>query len=133
MLDYQAIGVLKTKGFKYIKDLGSGAFGNVVKVKHELSNHYFAIKILKNSIRLNPELILKEVQSIASLNDPNIINYKYSFVENDELYLVMEYCENGSLRDWINNAGKLDINSAIPIFLQLTQSCNFIHKNGFVP
>jgi serine/threonine protein kinase len=132
MLDYQAIGVLKTKGFKYIKDLGSGAFGNVVKVKHELSNHYFAIKILKNSIRLNPELILKEVQAIASLNDPNIINYKYSFVENDELYLVMEYCENGSLRDWINNAGKLDINSAIPIFLQLTQSCNFIHKNGFV-
>ena len=132
MLDQKSIDTLQAKGFTYLSNLGSGAFGNVVKVKHNLSNQFFAVKILKQSVRLNPDAILREVQSIAELDNPNIIDYKYSFIENDELYLVMEYCEKGSLRDWLKSAGKIDIDTASDIFLRLTHTCSFLHGKGFV-
>ena len=132
MPDQITIDILQDRGFTYLHNLGEGAFGEVVKVKHDLSDQFFAVKILKHSIRLNPDAILREVQSIARLDNPNIINYKYSFIEDDVLYLVMEYCENGSLRNWIKSAGKLDINTASDIFLRLTHTCSFLHGKGFV-
>ncbi len=132
MAENNIIENLKKHGFNYISDLGSGGFGQVVKVKHQISNQYFAVKTLNNSRVKEPENILREIRAIAHLNNPNIISYNYSFIEDNELYLVMEYCSKGSLRDWLNNAGKLDINSATDLFLRLTHSLAFLHKKGYV-
>jgi serine/threonine protein kinase len=98
---------LEKHGFIYIEDLGTGGFGTVVKVKHKISNQYFAVKKLNSKHKENPENILREIKAIAIFNNPFIISYNYSFIEDDELYLVMEYCENGSLRDLLSKENKL--------------------------
>jgi len=131
-MDEITVNNLKKHGFVFVSELGSGGFGTVVKVKHKISNQYFAVKKLKSSRKENPENILREIQAIASLNDPNVISYNHSFIEDNELYLVMEYCSRGSLRDWLSKTGKLEIDYTVNIFLRLTHTFGFLHKKGYI-
>jgi len=56
----------------------------------------------------------------------------HSFIEEGTLYLVMEYCSRGSLRDRLIKAGKLDVKTATDIFLRLTHTFAFLHCKGFI-
>ncbi len=131
-MDKNTINNLKKHDFKFVSKLGSGGFGTVVKVKHRISNQYFAVKKLNGKGKANPENILREIRAIARLNNPNIISYNHSFIEDNELYLVMEYCSGGSLRDWLSNNGKLGIDYIVNLFLRLTYTFSFLHNKGFI-
>lgn len=104
----------------------------VVKVKHHISKQFYAVKKLKGRGNQHPENILREIQAIAQFNNPNVINYKHSFIEDNELYLIMEYCSGGSLRDLLSNSGKLNIDYAIDVFLRLTHTFDFLHWKGYI-
>ena len=131
-MDENTINNLRKHDFEYLSELGSGGFGAVVKVKHNISQQTFAVKKLKSSRQENPENILREIRAIAQINDPNIINYNHSFIEDNELYLIMEYCSNGSLRDWLSKKGKLSIDYAANLFLKLTRTFSFLHNKGYI-
>ena len=124
-MDESIIKHLKKHGFEYISELGEGGFGQVVKVKHKLSEQFYAVKTLHKTRVLRPENILREIKAIAQLNNQNIISYNHSFIEEGTLFLVMEYCSRGSLRDWLLSVGKLDIKTATDIFLRLTHTFAF--------
>lgn len=131
-MDENTIKNLKKHGFEYLSKLGSGGFGAVVKVKHKISKQNFAVKKLRSSRKENPVNILREIQAIAQINNANIINYNHSFIEDNELYLVMEYCSKGSLRDWLSKTGKLEITYAVNLFLRLTHTFSFLHNKGYI-
>jgi len=131
-MDESIIKHLKKHGFEYISELGEGGFGQVVKVKHKLSEQFYAIKTLHKTRVLRPENILREIKAIAKLNNQNIISYNHSFIEEGTLFLVMEYCSRGSLRDWLLSVGKLDIKTTTDIFLRLTHTFAFLHSKGFI-
>ena len=123
---------LKKHGFSFISKLGAGGFGVVIKVKHEISGQFYAVKILRKREKSDPENILREIKAIASLKSLNIIRYNYSFVEDGELYLVMEFCSEGSLRDRLRKEGRLSSEFCCDIFLRLTHTFAFLHDKGFV-
>lgn len=123
---------LADQDFIYISKLGKGGFGEVSLVKHKISEQLYAVKTLRGDRKENPEDILREIKAIASFNHPNIINYQHSFLVEDELFLVMEYCKNGSLYDLIKAKKKLNIEEAVDIFRKLSQALYFVHKNGYV-
>ena len=131
-MDVEIINSLIKHNFEYVSKLGEGAFGTVIKVKHNISNQFFAIKKLNSNRNVENEDILREIQAIAQFSNPNVISYKHSFVENNELYLVMEYCPKGSLRDWLSQVGKLNIEYAVDVFLRLTHTFAFLHNKGYI-
>jgi len=47
------------------------------------------------------ELVKDEINQIKALESPTIIKYYDSFMENNSLYIVMEFAEGGSLCDKI--------------------------------
>lgn len=55
---------------------------------------------------------IKEAQSIAGLNHPNIIRIHDVFEENDTAYYVMEYIEGGSLQEYVTRYGALQGNGS---------------------
>ena len=126
------INNLKKFDFHYEGIIGSGGFGEVYKVRHDISDQYYAVKTLKQNRQDNPENILREIKAIAAFNHPNIISYRHSFVADDELYLVMEYCSAGSLSDLLKQKKTLKIEEAVDVFLQLTEALSFIHKKGYI-
>ena len=48
--------------------------------------------------------IKNEIQIISKFYHPNIVTYHTTIQENDNLYIVMEYCENDSLAEKINKS-----------------------------
>lgn len=68
-----------------------------------------AIKIIdKKSVKGTPSFYLKrEVDIIKSVDHPNICRFLETFMDKDHIYLVMEYCSGGTLRDKFINKENL--------------------------
>lgn len=83
--------------YEYIKTLGEGGFGRVFLAIEKKSRRKVAIKELKDKNDLNQQGIIHEIQQVAKFNHTHIVSYYHHFEEDGLLYLVMEYCENGTL------------------------------------
>ncbi|TDP61184.1 protein kinase domain-containing protein [Flavobacterium dankookense] len=117
--------------YYFEKDLGSGGFGKVFLAKEKVSNRFVAIKQLLNKNKSEQEDIIHEIETISKFENPNIVTYYHHFWEDEVLYLVMEYCSGGSLRD------KLETNSITTLeaieWIQTLASClRIIHKKGII-
>ena len=88
-----------------IKELGSGSFGRVLKVRKKDDLNTFAmktIKLMKLSAK-EKDNALNEVRLLASIDAPNIIKYKGAFFQEcgNVLSIVMEYADGGDLQGLI--------------------------------
>lgn len=113
--------------YTFIKDLGSGGFGRVFLAKEKVSNRFVAIKQLKDKNKSEQEDIIHEIEMIAKFQNPNIVTYYHHFWEDEVLFLVMEFCSGGTLRD------KISKNNVTPTeaieWIQTLASClRIIHK-----
>jgi len=85
--------------FRDICPIANGGFGVVYKAKHYLDNQEYAIKRIPMYIdfsdKMNISKILvdklREIRCLATLNHPNIINYKTSWLEPDSNLYQSEY------------------------------------------
>lgn len=89
--------------------IGQGTFGKVYLVRSKTNNKLFALKeinlnqyILRISV-LNRSYALEEglKLNILKIDHDNIIKYFDSYVYNDHVHWIMEYCDGGTLREKI--------------------------------
>ncbi|CAI2375852.1 unnamed protein product [Moneuplotes crassus] len=85
------------KDFKVIKEIGRGAYGTVYKVQSYIDRNTYALKKINEINKTQKASALKEVKILKRMNHPNIIRYYHSFVEYDNLYILMEYADGGDL------------------------------------
>ena len=103
----------KCSDFEIIKLLGKGGFGKVYKVKYKLNKQIYAMKIFDKNI----ESVADSIKNFKDkLIHPNIIKIYTYFEENNKLFLIMEYMNNGNLKDFIN------MNSNIKLYNSLTEN-----------
>ena len=90
------------KDYTLFKSIGKGAFGEVYLTLKEGNSELFATKMI-NLQKIKDPKILKylsnEVLIMKELNHPNIIKFKEFIRTNNYYYVVMEYCNGGSLLD----------------------------------
>jgi serine/threonine protein kinase len=78
-----------------IEELGKGAHGVVFKVKSRKNYQLYVMKRV-NLNSLKPSYrkeALREVQLMKRLQNPHIVRYYNSFMEGENLYIIMEYAE----------------------------------------
>lgn len=95
--------------------LGEGSFGCVYRARHKATGNIVAIKIIPNAGEGNTEAdkIMSEIEILARCDSPFIVGYYECFIkppehrsfQNPEMWIVMEFCEGGSMSDLIE-AGK---------------------------
>lgn len=117
--------------YRFVKDLGSGGFGKVFLAKEERSENYVAIKQLKNEDKAKQDDIIYEMQMVSKFNHPNIVLYKHHFVQDDLLYIVMEYCPLGSLRDLIRKE-KITSTFVWKWMSELTETLQLVHEKEII-
>ena len=90
--------------------LGEGSFGAVYKGQHQPTGAIVAVKIIPHGNRLTPRdnsKILDEIEILSRCDSPYIVGYFECFFKPalidkpGEMWIVMEYCEGGSMIDLI--------------------------------
>jgi len=115
-----------------IKDmLGQGAFGQVFKVIHKTSLITYALKVVKKGVITKHAMekqILNEVRIMYSLKHPNVVSLYNHFEDDDNIYLVIEFCDNGQLYDVLKKKGRFDEKTAAKFMADLVSGLDYIHN-----
>lgn len=100
---------------------------------HSLTGEKVAVKILEKSRikdKKDIERISREIKILKKVRHPNIIQL-YEIIETEsELFLIMEYCQNGELFDYIVSHQRLHEKAAVRMYQQLVSGIEYIHKSG---
>ncbi|MCH5267857.1 MAG: Stk1 family PASTA domain-containing Ser/Thr kinase [Lachnospiraceae bacterium] len=128
-------GMLLSDRYEIIDRVGAGGMADVYKARDRRLNRYVAIKILKQEYSNDAKFVSKfrgEAQSVAGLSHLNIVNV-YDVGEDDDLYyIVMELVEGITLKKFIEKKGRLDVNEAIGIGVQIAQGMQAAHDNHII-
>ena len=83
--------------------LGKGSYGIVYKVQKKNTNEIYVIKqiALRGLSQKEIDEVRQEAKILSSINSDFVVKYYDSFEENDNINIVMEYCDEGDLNDFI--------------------------------
>jgi hypothetical protein len=97
----------KLRGVKKVRHVAGGFFGEVWQGEWE--GVLVAIKVAKGASPKAVEALLREVEVAVNLKvHPNlVIVYGVCDGADGELQLVLEYCEDGALLDWLRRLDKV--------------------------
>ena len=115
--------------YKMIEYLGEGSFGKVFKAREISTGKTVAVKKMSiNQSEHKYSNIIKEINLLKHLDHPNIVKYYDYFEEEDYIYLMMEYLEGGTLKEYINNKkNNITENEARIIIKQLLTAISYLH------
>lgn len=128
-------GMMISDRYEIIDKVGSGGMADVYKAKDHRLNRFVAIKVLRQEYSSDAKFVAKfraEAQSVAGLSHPNIVNV-YDVDEDENYnYIVMELVEGITLKKFIEKKGKLDVNEAVGIAVQIAQGMEAAHDNHII-
>ena len=114
--------------YKIIEYLGEGSFGKVFKAREISTGRILAVKRMSiNHSEKKYSNIIKEINLLKHLSHQNIVKYYDYFEEEDFIYLMMEYLEGGTLKDYINNKKEITEDEARIIIKQLLVALSYLH------
>ncbi len=90
--------------FRIRRQLGRGGFGTVYLAEDPLLNRQVAVKVIHSHWLLDPAMrsrALREREAMARLQHPNIIPVWEASEDQDQLFIVSEYCDGQSLAEWL--------------------------------
>lgn len=94
-----------------MESVGKGQYGNVYRAEHRKTKEIFAVKVMsvdkfKHTPKLG-EFTNNEINILTKINHPNIIRFIEMLRTNNNYYLVYEYCNGGTLGDYIKAKKRL--------------------------
>lgn len=121
--------------YEVMELIGVGGMANVYKGYDVIDEKTVAIKILKDEFADNDEFLRRfknESKAIAVLSHKNIIKI-YDVVFTDTLHaIVMEYIDGITLKEYMQQKGRLTIKESLYFTLQILRALQQAHDNGIV-
>ena len=120
--------------YKILEKLGKGTFGIVYKVINEYESMIYVIKqiSLNGLSKKQINQVYSEAKILSLINSKYVVKYRESFVEGEDLDIVMEYCDNGDLCNFLKKKKKkglpLEEDLIWQIFIKITLGLTAIHK-----
>jgi calcium-dependent protein kinase len=118
------------------KPIGSGAFAEVWLCDHMRSGETRAVKILHKSgvsehdIRMRS--VFLEVEILKTLDHPNVLKVYEYFEDEEDYYIVMEYCPGGDVFDKLESVGTFTERYAARIMKYLLSGLAYLHSRHVV-
>ncbi len=115
--------------------LGKGGLGRVFKARHVDHNWIVALKVIRSKVLANTggrEQFLKEMEAMARLDHPNIVQFCDVDEANGQNYYAMEYVEGTDLGKFIHLAGILPVIHAANFTRQVALGLQHAHEHSLV-
>ena len=128
-------GTMLCERYKILEEVGSGGMSHVYKAQDLKLNRYVAVKVLKTEFSRDRNFVTKfriEAQASAGLSHPNIVNV-YDVVEEEGRYfIVMEFVDGITLKEYIEENGRLNMDKALDISLQIASGLEEAHEHHII-
>lgn len=121
--------------YEVLNYIGGGGMSRVYLAHDVILGRDVAIKVLNYDFSNEEELkrrFMREALSATSLTHPNIVDIFDVGEDGDIHYLVMEYIDGQTLKEFIVSNGPLSPEEALPIMQQLVSAISNAHENGIV-
>lgn len=121
--------------YEILELVGFGGMAVVFKAYDLLENRHVAVKILKDEYLHNEEFrrrFRNESKAIAMLSHPNIVRvFDVNFSDTVQ-YIVMEYIDGITLKEYIGQQGAVKWKETIHFTVQILRALQHAHDNGIV-
>ncbi|KAE9399528.1 Pkinase-domain-containing protein [Gymnopus androsaceus JB14] len=120
-----------TRLYRNLVKIGQGASGGVYTAYQVGTNLSVAIKQMDLEKQPKKDLIINEILVMRSSRHPNIVNYIDSFLYKNDLWVVMEYMEGGSLTDVVT-ANLMTEGQIAAVSRETAQGLEHLHRHGVI-
>ena len=115
--------------------IGVGGMAYVYRAYDRVEDRWVAIKILKEEFSNNSEFLRRfrnESRAIAMLSHPNTVKvFDVSFGDQIQ-YIVMEYIDGITLKQYIEQEGAIRWNEAVHFTAQILMALELAHSKGII-
>jgi len=121
--------------YEILSFIGAGGMGNVYRVRHTIMQTEYALKTLSSDkvTEVAWRRFQVEAQAIARMSHPNIVGIYNLGLHNGQLpYYVMDILSGRTLLELLQEKKYLEIDQALPIFLEVCAGIGYAHKKGIV-
>lgn len=128
-------GKVLNNRYELVEKIGTGGMADVYKARCRVLKRWVAVKILKDEF-VNDEEFLerfeREAYAAGSLNHPNIVSI-YDVGRDDNIhYIVMEYVDGITLKDYIRQNGALPWEEAADIAISILSALHKAHRHNII-
>ena len=107
--------------------IGQGGFGNIYKVKDEHIDKLYVMKVqpLQRKKDYN-----NEIEILRTLKHSGLPALHDMFLDDNNIYIIMEMAEGITLEEYIKEKGKLSIDEAVQIGRGLSEIIAYLHSRS---
>lgn len=121
---------LQNSKYRILKLVGQGQFGRVFCAINQRTGRLVALKELAQ--QLPTHKFLRELRFLLSLQHPNIVTCQAIEYTQTRRYLVMDYCEGGTLRNLIQSDVQLSLVQSLKLITNILTGLEHAHSRGIV-
>jgi len=118
------------------ESIGSGQYGKVYRAKNTKTNETVAVKTVPidkfKEVPKLEEFTANEIKTLNRIKTPNIVRFIEMLKTANNMYLVYEYCDGGTLEDYLVKKHHLSEVESLKIFQQLLNAFRAIYKENIL-
>ncbi|KAI0314348.1 Pkinase-domain-containing protein [Amylostereum chailletii] len=126
----------KTRGtqFQRLSFLGEGGFARVFEVRDGQGVRLACKVVTKSSLKTKKAKtkLYAEIKIHRSLQHPNIVDFADCFEDEDNVYMTLGLCTNGSLMDMLRRRRRFTEPEARFFMVQLIGACHYMHTHQVI-
>ena len=117
--------------YNYLRTIGRGNYSVVVLVSNSSIQQQFACKIMTRSLLQADDTMqrfMQEIEILKAVRHPYIVSINEILYTQTNVYIVMEYCNNGELFTYIVNHPNMSRDTIQRFFFQVVSAISFLHQ-----
>jgi serine/threonine protein kinase len=121
--------------YEILNVIGAGGMGEVFKARHLHLDAFRCIKIMKASLLADETFrarFLREARLATQIHHPNIAVVHDFFLGEDGSYLVTEFIDGSTVRQWSGAYGAFPVAVAADVATQVLAGLDYIHRRGLL-
>ncbi|KAH8101081.1 kinase-like domain-containing protein [Cristinia sonorae] len=126
----------KSRSLQYVRVgmLGEGGFARVYEIKDRNNTRAACKVVTKSSLKTKKAKtkLYAEIKIHRSLQHPNIVSFQECFEDDDNVYMTLELCHNGSLMDMLRRRRRFTEPEARYFMVQLIGACHYMHTHQVI-
>ncbi|WP_404783897.1 serine/threonine-protein kinase [Altericista sp. CCNU0014] len=122
---------MKNSHYRILGEVGQGQFGKVFCGYDRSTGQLLALKSLDH-LRFPTHNFLKELAILVRLNHPNIVSFRGVEYRDAGRYIVMDYCQGGTLRQLLESKTELSFLQKLGLVQDTLRGIEHIHQHQIV-